>query len=105
MIDERILTDATRCPSCATPLKASTTCPTCAVDLSGPTARAVWSASVQAAALLVERSRLIGELRAEVSPDHAWTASTRHAERPVCRSPIQAPGAPPGLRAIAPMPP
>ena len=55
MIDERTLTDATRCPSCAGPLLGSTSCPTCAVDLSGPTAQAVWQVSVQAAGLLAER--------------------------------------------------
>ena len=94
MIDERTLTDATRCPSCGGPLLGSVTCPTCGVDLSGPTARAVWQLSVQAAGLLAERTRLIAALRVEADATRAgrgaaadggpvlppeWLASTRHA--------------------------
>ena len=81
MIDERTLTDATRCPSCNGPLLGSTTCTACAVDLSGPTARAVWHVSLQAAGLLAERNRLISVLRVEASthasdpaaPPQMWT--------------------------------
>ena len=73
MIDERTLTDATRCPSCSGPLPGSASCPNCGVDLSGPTARAVWQVSVQTAAMLAERARLIAALRAQASPPDLWT--------------------------------
>jgi hypothetical protein len=67
MIDERTLTDATRCPSCSSGPLGSGSCPTCGVDLSGPNARALWQVSVQAAGLLAERTRLIAALRSEAS--------------------------------------
>jgi hypothetical protein len=81
MIDERTLTDATRCPSCSGPLLHVVSCPTCGVDLGGPNARAVWQVSVQAAGLLTERTRLIAALRVEAStrtsdssaPSQLWT--------------------------------
>jgi hypothetical protein len=68
MIDERTLTDAARCPSCAGHVLGSTTCRSCGVDLTGPTARALWDVSVQSAGLLAERARLIGVLRVEAKP-------------------------------------
>jgi hypothetical protein len=76
MIDERTLTDATRCPSCNGPLLGSVSCPTCGVDLSGPNAWALWQVSVQAAGLLDERTRLIVALRGEVSTHASRSAAS-----------------------------
>jgi len=73
MIDERTLTDATRCPSCSGPL-GSQSCPTCGIDLRGPNARALWQVSMQAASLLAERTRLIAALRGEASTHAAPSA-------------------------------
>lgn len=84
MIDERVLTDATRCPSCGGPLVAVTTCPACGVALSGPTAARLWQVSVSAAELLSERSRLLETLRAE-------------ARRPATPA-VEPPPAPPAAR-------
>jgi hypothetical protein len=101
MIDERTLTDATRCPSCGGPLLGSVTCPTCAVDLSGPTAQAVWQLSVQTASLLTERTRLIAALRLEATPAARAAAVTAAATAPAASAPAawapgtSAPGAPP----------
>ena len=101
MIDERTLTDATRCPSCAGPLLGSVTCPTCAVDLSGPTAKAVWQLSVQSASLLAERTRLIAALRVEATSSSRTSAAEGGATTP------RVPGAPrvPGIAPLPPAPP
>ena len=92
MIDERTLTDATRCPSCSGPLLGSLTCPTCAVDLSGPTARTVWQLSVQVAGLLAERTRLIAALRVEASTraSRSATSPTAAAAVPTAAGPVPA---------------
>lgn len=65
MIDERILADPLRCPSCGSPVDSPTRCPTCAVNLTGPTAARLWQVSLEAAQLLGERARLIEALRSE----------------------------------------
>lgn len=66
MIDERVLADPGRCPSCAALLPgAREACPVCGLTLAGVTAGRLWQVCVEAAALLQERARLIQALRAE----------------------------------------
>jgi hypothetical protein len=66
MIDETVLTDSTRCPSCLARLTADPTCAVCGVSLTGPEASRLWTLSVQAADLLSQRSGLLAAMRAAV---------------------------------------
>src|SRR3954463_3094406 len=91
MIDERTLVDASRCPSCASPLLRTSSCPTCGVDLQGPTARTLWQVSVQAAELLAERARLIAVLRADVAPAQAGAPAATTWQSGSVAAPIPAP--------------
>ncbi|HEY4315554.1 MAG TPA: hypothetical protein VGO19_08635 [Actinomycetes bacterium] len=65
MIDETLLADPTRCPSCLALLTDSRdVCPACGLRLTGPTAARLWTVSVQVHEGLMERGRLLGVLRA-----------------------------------------
>src|SRR5215213_10121444 len=66
MIDETLLADPRRCPSCAALLRPPVTaCPACHLPLSGQTAGRLWAVSTEAARLLDERARLVSMLQAE----------------------------------------
>ena len=66
MIDETLLADPRRCPSCGAPLGARpTACPACRVSLQGSTAARLWQVSVEVSRLLAERTALVARLRAE----------------------------------------
>lgn len=65
MIDERALTDPSRCPACGAPVTSAERCPTCGVSLRSETAQQVWQASVETGAALERRRALIERLRAE----------------------------------------
>ena len=68
MIDERLLADPTRCPSCqSSVVDGPPVCPICHVPLRGDLPSRVWDVSLRAAALLDERARLVRELRALVT--------------------------------------
>ncbi|MDQ1604786.1 MAG: hypothetical protein QOE01_2631 [Actinomycetota bacterium] len=73
MIDETVLTDSTRCPSCLARLTADPTCAVCGVSLTGPEASRLWTLSVQAADLLAQRSALLAAMRAAVGRAPART--------------------------------
>lgn len=65
VIDERLLTDPTRCPACTAHLvPGRPDCPECRVALRGPLPEQVWTASVAAATALDRRARLVEQLRA-----------------------------------------
>ncbi len=67
-IDIGLLTDPSRCPSCARALPpGAARCPECRVDLSGPTAAQVWNLSRRAVVLLSQRQALVEALRQAVS--------------------------------------
>jgi hypothetical protein len=90
MIDEQLLADPTRCPSCSAPLREPrTACPACQVVLTGPVAGRLWQVSVEASRLLAERERLVARLRGERGAPAAYIPSApapgdspRHAPRP-----------------------
>lgn len=99
MIDERLLADPARCPSCAAVLPGPVAaCPSCRVALSGPTAGRLWQVSVQAAQLLAERAALVAALRAEAAGQTLGQTGPAHAEQP---APTYAP---PGAPSYAPLP-
>ena len=53
MIDETLLADPRRCPSCAALLRPPVTaCPACYLPLTGATAGRLWAVSTEAARLL-----------------------------------------------------
>ena len=100
MIDERLLTDPGRCPSCAANLIGAplTHCPECGVHFQGVTATRLWRVSLEAAGLLAERARLIDTLRREagqrahpdpVAPAASAAAPTVPASVPMSVSPGQ----------------
>jgi hypothetical protein len=69
MIDETLLADPRRCPSCAALLQPPVTaCPACRLPLAGATAGRLWVVSAEAARLLAERAWLVSTLRAEAGP-------------------------------------
>ena len=93
MIDEAVLADPARCPSCAAVLRAdSAACPACRLPLTGPTAARLWSVCVEAAGLLAQRTSLIAALRAEAgAPDQAGQVVTAGAHA----APVLPPAPPP----------
>ena len=95
MIDETLLADPRRCPSCAALLRPPVTaCPACHLPLSGATAGRLWTVSAEAARLLRERALLIGTLRAEAQTPAfaAYVAPETHqAPRP---APVPDPAVP-----------
>jgi hypothetical protein len=89
MIDETLLADPRRCPSCAAGLgERPAQCPACGLRLDGPTAARLWQVSLEAVRLLGERSRLVATLRAEA-------AAPAYAAAPPSAGPPRAPAAPP----------
>ena len=100
MIDETLLADPRRCPSCAALLRPPVTaCPACRLPLSGPTAGRLWAVSTEAARLLGERARLVGTLRAEAEVP---AVAAYVAPEP---GPAASASAPPPLRGTRPPPP
>jgi len=97
MIDERALTDPSRCPACGATLLPTEACPSCGVSLRSGTAAEVWHVSVQAAALLDQRRSLVERLRTEAG---AGAAQTGYDPAP----PPAPPGRPAGAQAPAPTP-
>jgi len=99
MIDETLLADPRRCPSCAALLRPPVTaCPACHLRLSGPTAGRLWAVSTEAARLLGERARLVSTLRAEAQAQvPAFTPYVAPAPGP-------APAPAPALAGAAPLP-
>ena len=96
MIDETLLADPRRCPSCAALLRPPVTaCPACHLPLSGPTAGRLWTVSTEAARLLGERARLVGALRAEAERPPSRRTSHR---RPVRAGAAPAAARPAGRR-------
>ncbi len=97
MIDDRLLADPTRCPSCASPLGQSpTACPACRLPLDGPVAARLWQVSVETVALLTRRSELISQLRAQASRPADTTAPASVAGPPAPG--VQPPGSPPPVQ-------
>jgi len=78
MIDERALTDPSRCPSCGAPVTSAERCPACGVSLRSETALLVWQASVETAAALERRRALIERLKAEAQVPVRTTAAAAH---------------------------
>src|SRR5215218_6648805 len=105
MIDETLLADPRRCPSCAALLRPPVTaCPTCHLRLSGPTAGRLWAVSTEAARLLDERARLVSALRAEEVPAFAPYVAPGPGPGPD-PAPDPAPGPAPAPTAPAALPP
>jgi hypothetical protein len=93
VIDETLLADPTRCPSCLALLTASRdVCPACGLRLTGPTAARLWTVSVQVHEGLMERGRLLAVLRAGAAMPAASVTGAPVPPRPV------APPAPPATR-------
>src|SRR5687767_959205 len=65
MIDERALTDPSRCPACGALVPSTERCHACGVSLRSETAQQVWQASVETEAALERRRALIERLKAE----------------------------------------
>jgi hypothetical protein len=98
MIDERTLTDPSRCPACGGAVVSAESCPSCGVSLRSGTAAEVWQASVQAAAALDQRRLLVQRLQAEARPSATVGAPATAAApgAPVEPGPAAAPGFFPG---------
>ena len=100
MIDERGLTDPSRCPACGALVTSTERCPACGVSLRSATALQVWQASVDSAASLERRRALIERLKAEAQVPVPTTASAAHPPSgyfggSAYDSPPAAPGLPP----------
>ncbi|MGN6332583.1 MAG: SCO7613 C-terminal domain-containing membrane protein [Motilibacteraceae bacterium] len=109
MIDERLLTDPTRCPACTAHLvPGRADCPECHVALRGPLPEQVWTASVAAATALERRARLVEQLRAAARvPAGAaapFAASPMAPPPPTTTGPFQPPVAPTPPAPRAPKP-
>src|SRR5690349_21839963 len=105
----RLLSDFTRCPSCAARLPGNH-CPACGVDLSGPEGQRVGDLSVRAGHLLAERDAVLKVLRAQVqgagSPvPPAPVASSILPTSPAGTSPPVATPAPAGTSSPISVPP
>lgn len=87
MIDDRVLGDPSRCPSCAADVRGATSCRSCGVSLSSATAAELWRVSVEATGLLDRRARLVDRLRSEAVHPYAGAQPAT--------TPPPAPGLPP----------
>ncbi|MYW02652.1 DUF2157 domain-containing protein, partial [Streptomyces sp. SID3343] len=67
MLDERLLDDRSRCPSCSTRLRVPRTerCHDCSIRLVGPAADQLWVMSLSVAQLLRQRQGLLHSMRQE----------------------------------------
>ena len=97
MIDERTLTDPSRCPACGAALPSTATCPSCGVSLRSGTAAEVWRLSVQAAGLLDQCAALLERLRVEsrpgaAQPGYFGVAPTGYDPVPTSAPPTAPPG-------------
>ena len=108
MIDERALTDPSRCPSCGAPVTATERCSSCGVSLRSETALKVWQASIESAAALERRRALIEQLRAQaqvpVPTTAAYLPPPGYFTGSGYDSPPAAPGLPPPRQPPAPTP-
>ena len=97
MIDERALTDPSRCPACGAPVTPAERCPACGVSLRSETAQQVWQASVETGAALERRRALIERLRAEAQVPVPTAAAAHPPSGSFGGSAYDAPPAAPGL--------
>ena len=81
-IARRLLTDASRCPSCTAVLSGNH-CGTCGVDLSGPDGVQIWQLSVRAARTLTDREVVLGGLRQRAQATAAQPAPSHQPVQPV----------------------
>ncbi|WBU38449.1 SCO7613 C-terminal domain-containing membrane protein [Homoserinibacter sp. YIM 151385] len=95
-VADALLATAT-CPRCAAMLVTTGPCGRCGAVLGGPEGVAVWEASQRAAAAVLERRRLIGEL-----PTAPLAPPTTVPRAPAAASAAPAPGA--GIPAAVPAP-
>jgi hypothetical protein len=106
MIDERALTDPSRCPACGAPVTPAERCPACGVSLRSETAQQVWRASVESEAALARRRGLIERLKAEAQVPVPTAAAayppSGHFVGSAYDSPPAAPGLPPPRQPPAP---
>ncbi|HEU4913318.1 MAG TPA: hypothetical protein VFV76_15625 [Actinomycetes bacterium] len=106
MIDETLLADPQRCPSCSAVLRDQpAACPACRLPLQGPVASRLWQVSVEAARLLGVRAQLVARLRAEAdTPAYAGSLAPTPATTPSA-GPAQAPPPQPPQPPAPPRPP
>lgn len=104
MIDETLLADPQRCPSCSALLRDQpAACPACRLPLQGPVASRLWQVSVEAARLLGERAQLVARLRAEA--DTPAYAGSLAPTAPTARAAAPATGMAPPAAGMPPAPP